>query len=176
MISYTPKDGAKPMVGKPPAGRYVVEIKEMHSKRAKNDSCDTLSFKFEVIDGEYKGKVMWSRLNLNHTNGDNQWAEDKIDSLCYALKIPEWNEHNYKALCYNKPILLDVYMGKEFNGKTPYEMSHFEQVSQGRPAPLPPQQPAPPAQQQQQQQPPQQQVMNTNTAVPASMGWTPPSA
>ena len=71
MISYTPKNGAKPMVGKPPAGRYVVEIREMQSERAGNNSCDRLSFKFEIVEGTYKGKVIWSKLNLNHESADN---------------------------------------------------------------------------------------------------------
>lgn len=173
MISYTPKNGAKPMVGKPPAGRYVVQITEMESKRAGNDQCDKLSFKFEVVEGAYKGKVIWSKLNLNHTSADNSWAEEKVDALCYALRIQGFNNDNFAAMCYGKPVLLDVYMGAEYNGKIPYEIGSFEQVSKAPIAPLPPQQPA--AQAAPQQTAPTQPTQPKLPNATSTYAWQPPS-
>ena len=74
---------------------------------------------------------------------------------------------------FDKPILLDVYMGKEYNDKIPYEIGSFEQVSTAPIAPLP--QALPPQQAAASQ--PQQAVnpnMNTNNGQQAPLQWQPP--
>ena len=173
MMSYQPQGEAKPMVGRPPAGRYVVVIKEMNTERALSGNCDTTRFRFEVTEGDYKGKSIWSKLNSNHVSSkeSNEISEKLLDALCYALRMPQgWTDKN---AVFNKPICLDVYMGKEYNGKIPYEISSFEQVSMQPIAPLP--QALPP---QQAAAPQPQQAVNTN--MNASNGqqtplqWQPP--
>jgi len=173
MMSYQPQGEAKPMVGKPPAGRYVVVIKEMNTERALSGNCDTTRFKFEVTEGDYRGKSIWSKLNSNHVSSEdsNEISRKLFDALCWALRMPQgWTEPN---AVLDKPILLDVYMGKEYNGKIPYEMSSFEQVSTAPIAPLP--QALPPQQAAASQ--PQQAVnpnMNTNNGQQAPLQWQPP--
>ena len=170
MMSFQPQGEAKPMMGKPPAGRYVVVIKEINTKRSSGDTCDTTSFRFEVTEGDYKGKSMWCRLNTNHVSSEssNEIAQQKLSALCYALKMPKgWTDPNQ---ILNKPILLDVYV-KKFDGNDKYEMGSFEQVSTAPIAPLP--QATPP----QQAAAPQQAVntnMNPNNGQQTPLTWQPP--
>ena len=173
MMSYQPQGEAKPMVGRPPAGRYVVVIKQLETERALSGNCDTTRFKFEVAEGDYKGKAIWSKLNSNHVSSkeSNEISQTKFDALCYALRMPGgWTD--VKAVL-DKPILLDVYMGKEYNGKIPYEIGSFEQTSSAPIAPLPQ---ALPTQQAAASQP-QQAVntnMNPNNGQQAPLQWQPP--
>ena len=172
MMSYQPKGEAKPMVGKPPAGRYVVTIKEMDTSAAMSGNCNTTSFRFEVVEGDYKGKSIWCRVNHDHKSSKdtNDFAEAKFDALCYALKMPNgWTD---KKAIFDKPILLDVYK-KKFNETERYEIGTFEQVSNAPIAPLPK---AMPAQQAAAPQP-QQAVnpnINTNNGQQAPLQWQPP--
>lgn len=177
MIGYQPKGQAKAMVGKPPAGRYQVVIKGVEHSRSQADTCDRMSFQFEVIDGDYTGKIIYSILNLNHVESEasNKNAEEKMDALCWALRLPQgWTPETVGSI-YDIPILLDVYMG-EFNGKEKYEIGLFEQVPNKLAAQLPAQKvAAPPV-----QQPPAPPAPNTNTnintapaAQPAFPAWTP---
>ncbi len=172
MMSFQPQGEAKPMMGKPPAGRYVVVIKEIETKRSSGDTCDITSFRFEVTEGDYTGKSMWSRLNTNHksSTSSNEIAQQKLSALCYALKMPQgWTNAN---AILDKPILLDVYV-KQFDGNDKYEIGSFEQVSTAPIAPLPqsmpPQQAAAPQ--------PQQAVntnMNPNNGQQTPLTWQPP--
>ena len=175
MIGYQPKGQAKAMVGKPPAGRYRVVIKGVEHSRSQSNTCDRMSFQFEVIDGPYTGKNIYCNLNLNHTTSEasNKNAEEKMDALCWALNLPRgWTPDTVGTIC-NIPILLDVYMG-EFNGKEKYEIGLFDQVPNKHAGQLPGQKVAPPAQPPSAPPAPNNNINTAPATQPKFPAWSPP--
>ena len=51
-----------------PAGKYLAAITESEMKPTKKGSGSFLQLTFTVLDGEYKGRLLWCRLNLNNPN------------------------------------------------------------------------------------------------------------
>jgi len=51
-----------------PAGKYPAVIIESEMKTTKSGTGRYLELTFEVIDGEYHGRKVWARLNLENPN------------------------------------------------------------------------------------------------------------
>lgn len=72
-----------------PKGNYLAMATESEMKDTKaNDGSAYLQFTWEIIDGEHKGRMLWSRLNLKNKN---QTAVDianrELGDICKACKI-----------------------------------------------------------------------------------------
>ena len=53
-----------------PAGKYLGVISDSEFKPTKSGNGNFLELTFEVLEGEYKGRRLWSRLNLDNPNAD----------------------------------------------------------------------------------------------------------
>ena len=51
-----------------PAGKYLAMITESEMKPTKSGSGSYLQLTFQILEGEYKGRFLWARLNLNNPN------------------------------------------------------------------------------------------------------------
>ena len=51
-----------------PAGKYVAIITDSGMKPTKSGSGHFLELTFQIIDGPYKSRMLWSRLNLDNPN------------------------------------------------------------------------------------------------------------
>ncbi|MCK6466552.1 MAG: DUF669 domain-containing protein, partial [Phycisphaerae bacterium] len=51
-----------------PAGKYLVAITESQMRPTKAGGAQYLQITFQVLEGEYKGRTLWSRLNLDNVN------------------------------------------------------------------------------------------------------------
>jgi hypothetical protein len=51
-----------------PAGKYLAAITDSEMKPTKNGSGSYLQLTFTILEGEYKGRVVWARLNLVNPN------------------------------------------------------------------------------------------------------------
>ena len=51
-----------------PAGKYLAMITDSETKPTKSGSGSYLQLTFQILDGEYKGRFLWARLNLNNPN------------------------------------------------------------------------------------------------------------
>ena len=51
-----------------PAGKYLAVITESESKPNKAGTGSYLQLTFQVIEGEYKNRFLWARLNLDNPN------------------------------------------------------------------------------------------------------------
>lgn len=71
-----------------PAGRYLVEITASETKRTKSGSGTYLELEMTVIDGEYKGRKIWDRLCLQHSNAKTeQIARANLSAICHAVDV-----------------------------------------------------------------------------------------
>ena len=51
-----------------PAGKYLAMITDSEMKPTKSGSGSYLQLAFQILEGEYKGRFVWARLNLDNPN------------------------------------------------------------------------------------------------------------
>ncbi|HMO94256.1 MAG TPA: DUF669 domain-containing protein, partial [Pirellulaceae bacterium] len=51
-----------------PAGKYLAVITESEMKPNKAGTGSLLQLTFQVIEGDYENRLLWTRLNLDHPN------------------------------------------------------------------------------------------------------------
>lgn len=89
-----------------PEGQYVVIATASEFKPTKSGNGEYLQFVFEVIDGQYKGRKLWARLNLKNQNQTAvDIAQRELGAICKAVGILKPND---SAELHNKPILVTV--------------------------------------------------------------------
>ena len=71
-----------------PAGKYVAVITESEMKANKSGTGSLLQLTFQVIEGEHKGRLVWTRLNLDHPNAVAvQIARADLSAICRAVGV-----------------------------------------------------------------------------------------
>jgi len=71
-----------------PAGKYTAVITESELKPTKSGSGQFLELTFEVIEGEYKGRKVWARLNINNPNNKaEKIARGDLSAICRAVNV-----------------------------------------------------------------------------------------
>ncbi len=71
-----------------PAGKYIAAIVESQTKPTKNGGGSYLQLTFQVLDGPYKGRLLWARLNLTNSNPLTvQIARAELSAVCRAAGV-----------------------------------------------------------------------------------------
>lgn len=71
-----------------PADKYIAAIVESETKPTKNGGGSYLQLTFQVLDGPYKGRLLWARLNLNNSNPLTvQIARAELSAICRAASV-----------------------------------------------------------------------------------------
>lgn len=65
---YNPEAQAATEFAPIPTGEYLAQIVDSDMKPTKNNTGEYLELTYEVVDGDYKGRRLWVRLNLVNTN------------------------------------------------------------------------------------------------------------
>ncbi len=70
------------------AGKYLAIITESELKPTKSGSGSYLQLTFQILEGEYKGRFLWSRLNLHNANATAvQIAQAELSAICRAVGV-----------------------------------------------------------------------------------------
>ena len=89
-----------------PAGKYVAVITGSEMKPTKNGTGHYLELTFEVIDGPQKGRLLWSRLNLDNPNAQAvQIAQGELSAICRAVGVMQPRD---SVDLHNLPVMLTV--------------------------------------------------------------------
>ena len=89
-----------------PAGKYVAVITASEMKPTKNGKGHYLELTFQVIDGAYKNRMLWSRLNLDNPNAQAvQIAQGELSAICRALGVMQPKD---SIELHNLPLLITV--------------------------------------------------------------------
>jgi hypothetical protein len=97
-----PSKGIDPI----PAGKYNAVIIDSEMKPTKNGNGQYLELTFEVIDGEYKGRKVWSRLNLDNPNAQAvQIARSDLSAICRAVNVIQPRD---SVELHNLPLVITV--------------------------------------------------------------------
>lgn len=71
-----------------PAGKYIAVITETEMKPTKAGGGKYLQLTFQIIDGEYKGRLVWARLNLeNKSEMTVKIARGELSAICRAVGV-----------------------------------------------------------------------------------------
>lgn len=71
-----------------PAGKYLAVITESEVRPNKSGTGSYLQFTFQIIEGEYKGRLLWARLNLDNPNSTAvKIARAELSAICRAVGV-----------------------------------------------------------------------------------------
>lgn len=100
-----PSDGFTPI----PAGRYLAVINDSDMRASAGGQY--LQLEFEIIEGDYTGRKLWSRLNLIHTNPDAvKFARADLSAICRAVNVMKLTD---TIQLHNLPMVVVVKLKKD---------------------------------------------------------------
>ena len=89
-----------------PAGKYNAVIVDSEMKATKNGDGKYLELTFEVLEGVFKGRKVWSRLNINNPNEKTQKiAQAELRHICEAVNVMVIQE---SSQLHNRPLEITV--------------------------------------------------------------------
>ena len=93
-----------------PAGRYPAIITNSEMKSTKSGTGAYLELTFQVIDGQHKNRLLWSRLNLENPNVQAvQIANAELSALCRAVGVMQPKD---SIELHNLPLVVTVKIKK----------------------------------------------------------------
>lgn len=121
-----------------PAGRYLAAVTASEMKPVKSGSGSYLELTFTVLEGEYKNRVLWARLNLNNPNPTAvKIARGELSALCRAVGVMQPRD---SVELHNIPLVISVKCKKrEDTGEITNEVKGYEAkaAAAGRPQQAP---------------------------------------
>ena len=97
-----------------PAGKYQAVIVDSDMKTNKAGTGEYLQLEFEIIEGEYKGRKLWTRLNINNPNPDAvRMARADLSAICHAVNVIHAVD---SADLHNLPLTITVKCRKTPDG------------------------------------------------------------
>lgn len=101
-----PSSGFSPI----PAGKYVAVITDDEMKDTRNGSGRYLQLTFEIVEGEYSGRKLWARLNLENANMEAvKIARADLSAICRAVNVMKLQD---TVELHNLPMVITVRLKK----------------------------------------------------------------
>ncbi len=89
-----------------PEGQYVVIATASEMKPTKRGDGAYLQIAFEVLEGTYRGRKLWARLNLKNSNQTAvDIAQRELGAICRAVGVIKPND---SGELHNKPLAVTV--------------------------------------------------------------------
>lgn len=117
-----------------PAGKYHAAITESETKPTKAGTGHYLQLTFEVLDGEYKGRLLWARLNMDNPNAVAvQIAKAELSSICRAVGVMQPRD---SVELHNLPLIVNVRLKRRSDtGEFGNEIKGYAAKESNAPAP-----------------------------------------
>ena len=108
-----------------PADKYLAVITGSEMKQTKAGDGQYLELTFQVIEGEYKGRSLWARLNLDNPNTTAvQIARAELSAICRAIGVMTPKDSHE---LHDLPLVISVKLKKrEDNGEMTNEIKGYE--------------------------------------------------
>ncbi len=89
-----------------PSGKYLAVVTESEMKPTKSGVGQYLQFTFQIIEGEYKTRLVWTRLNLDNPNATTvKIARAELSAICRAVGVPSPKD---TVELHNIPLVITV--------------------------------------------------------------------
>jgi len=106
-----------------PAGKYQAVIVDSDMKPNKAGTGEYLQLEFEIIEGEYKNRKVWTRLNLNNPNADAvRMARADLSAICHAVNVIQPGD---SVELHNLPLTITVKCRKTPDGDIVNEIKGY---------------------------------------------------
>ncbi len=71
-----------------PAGKYLAIISGSQMKPTKSGAGNYLELTFQILEGEFKGRLLWARLNLDNPKAETvKFARAELSAICRAVGV-----------------------------------------------------------------------------------------
>ena len=119
-----------------PAGKYVAAITKSETKETKNGSGSYLELTFTILDGEYRNRLAWARLCLDHPNAQTvKIARGQLSAVCRAVGVLQPRD---SVELHNIPLEITVgHKKRDDNGEITNVIKSYARKGGSRPAPSP---------------------------------------
>lgn len=89
-----------------PAGKYLAAIVSSENKPTKSRNGGFLELKFQILQGDYRGRHVWVRLNLDNPNPEAvKYARIELSTICHAVGVLKPND---SVELHNLPLIIHV--------------------------------------------------------------------
>ena len=108
-----------------PAGKYLAAVVASQMKPTKSGMGKFLELTFGILDGEYKGRQLWARLNIENPNATAvKIARGELSAICRAVGVMQPRD---SVELHNIPLVILVKVKKrDDNGELTNEIAGYE--------------------------------------------------
>jgi hypothetical protein len=114
-----------------PAGWYTAQVTESEIAPLKSGNGQALKLTIEVLQDGYRGRKVWARLNVRHTNQQAESiAQQQLRELCESIGLARFRD---TTELHNKPMQIKVKIRKDETGQyeDQNEVSGFKPAAGG---------------------------------------------
>jgi hypothetical protein len=110
-----------------PAGKYICQITESEIKSTKAGTGQQLVLTWEVLEGDFKGRKIWDRLNISNPNKQaEQISQAALSAICHAAGVLQLQD---SSQLHNKPMRIRVNVKKSEGYEPSNEVKGYEAVA-----------------------------------------------
>lgn len=108
-----------------PAGKYLAMIVDSSMRQNKAGTGQYLEMVFQILEGEYKGRQLWARLNLVNPNETAmKIAQGELSAICRAVGVMTPGD---SVELHNLPLVVKVKLKKRADtGELSNEIKGYE--------------------------------------------------
>ena len=109
-----------------PAGKYTAIITDSDLKETRSGTGRYLQLEFEITEGEYSGRKLWSRLNIENPNPDAvRFARADLAAICRAVGVLHPGD---SVELHNLPLRITVRCRRNQDDEIVNEVKSYEAV------------------------------------------------
>lgn len=106
-----------------PAGKYIAVVTASEMKPTKNGNGSYLELTFQIIEGEFKNRLLWARLNLdNPSQMAVKIARSELSALCRSVGVMEPKD---SCELHNLPLVISVRQKTDADGEVRNEIKGY---------------------------------------------------
>ena len=111
-----------------PAGWYNVAIDESANKPTKDGLNAYTQFRMSILDGQYKGRKLFARFNLQHSNAQtSEIAQRQLSALCHATGVLQLSDTQQ---LHNIPFKAKAIIKQDAGYEASNEVRSFKNINE----------------------------------------------
>lgn len=112
-----------------PAGSYIAQIIESEIKPTSKGTGQMLTLRWQIVDGQYKGRLVFDRLNIVNQNPDaEKIGQRQLSAVCHATGVIKLQD---SSQLHNKPVKIKVKIRSDANYGDSNEVAGYDAVAGG---------------------------------------------